>query len=138
MKKIKATVYHCDFCTKVSLSAGGMYLHEITCRKNPDNWTPCASCKHCNKNVYWETEEGDIYYSLEDVNKVAREVYYYVPETGYEERLKYHKVTEFTCGIDAKKMYHNKVNRLSKEKREEIISRCDKQMPSECSNYMEL
>ena len=138
MKQIKnATIYHCDYCSKVSLSSGGMMRHEISCKKNPNNLTPCASCKYCIRDTYFVTEEDDsIHYSEKEINEKAAAYNTYYGD--YFDRLEYHKITEFTCNIDGKKMYHNKVNRLSKEKREEILSRCDKQMPQECDAYEDI
>lgn len=137
MKRIEnATIYHCDYCSKVSQSKSGMRVHEISCKKNPNNLTPCASCKHCIRETYYVTEDDKYtHYSKEEIDAevAAREEYYNLHTYCYD-RLEYHKVTEFTCDVDGKKMYHNKVNRLSKEKREEILSRCDRQMPQECNN----
>lgn len=135
MKQIKnATIYHCDYCSKISLSKGGMIRHEISCKKNPNNLTPCASCRYCIRDTYYVKEDDDSIHYTED--EIAAKAEYYEDSYGdYFDRLEYHKETVFTCEVDGKKMYHNKVKRLSKEKREVILSRCDKQMPQECENY---
>ena len=144
MKKITdATIFHCDYCNKISLSAGGMRLHEISCKKNPVNLTPCASCIHCLRESSIISDQD---YEVENI-KIGDEISkdflrryndgrfnYYAGEYGGEE-FAHHKITEFTCKVDGAKMYHNKVNRLSKAKAELIKSRCNKQMPNECSNY---
>ena len=37
IKKENATIFQCEYCNKISYSAGGMRLHEICCKKNPIN-----------------------------------------------------------------------------------------------------
>lgn len=45
MKIIKdTTVYKCEHCNKVSLSAGAMKKHECACTKNPTNIPMCDDC----------------------------------------------------------------------------------------------
>jgi hypothetical protein len=146
MKKIiNATIFQCEFCNKISYSAGGMRLHEISCKKNPINLTPCASCYNCVKTSVLISDQhyrvGDLEINVGDkiypdfLRKYEEErTTYYGEFEGYD--LKYHRETTFICAIDCLRMYHNKVNRLSKEKAKLIKSKCDKQMPTECKNYM--
>ena len=143
-KKINVTVFQCEYCNKISYSAGGMRIHEICCKKNPANLSPCASCANCVKNSIlisdeeidneeFTVREGDEI-DKEFIEEQNRQTEAYMRE-GY---FKYHRETTFTCLCDGSKLYHNKVNRLSKSKAKLIISKCDKQMPTECENYKEL
>jgi hypothetical protein len=134
MKKIEnATIYHCDFCSKVSISKSGMSRHEISCKKNPNNKTPCASCQHCIKDFYFVIDNDYTKHYTEEEIENLKEDYDFKYDGCFA--LDCHKVTDFKCAIDNTKMFHNKVNALSKEKRDEIVSRCDKQMPQECTCY---
>lgn len=40
------------------------------------------------------------------------------------------RYTEFTCKATGKKLYHNKVLRFNKVKRDSITNRCDEKMPN--------
>lgn len=44
MKKFLTTIYCCDFCTKHSLSAGAMAVHEKHCKANPTVKPLCLDC----------------------------------------------------------------------------------------------
>ncbi len=146
IKKENVTVFQCEYCNKISYSAGGMRLHEISCRKNPINSTPCASCIHCVRNsiIISDEEYYDNGFDINIGDEISRDFvqefdeknYYFTECEGFVGRkFKHHIETTFTCKIDDSKMYHNKVNRLSKYKAKIIISKCDKQMPTECNNY---
>ena len=94
--------YKCDFCSKMSTNKSAMMKHEAACSHNPENISMCKDCKWLDKF------EGR----------------YYDPD-GYPS-----KYTEFTCKVTGKKLYHNKVLRFYKEKRDAIIFRCDAKMPN--------
>ena len=105
------TVYKCEFCGKLSLSKGAMKVHEMNCKKNPNNWTDCASCEYLNYETGYSecARNGD--------NDCDGSLY----------------ITDFICEKTGKKMYYErKVRMMKKEKREEIIKRCDCAMPCEC------
>lgn len=147
IKKENVTVFQCEYCNKISYSAGGMRLHEISCSKNPINLTPCASCIHCVRYsvIISDEEYHDNGLNINIGDKISRDFIKHFEEQNYwftEEggnfvgrKFKHHIETTFTCKIDGSKMYHNKVNRLPKAKAKLIISKCDKQMPTECDNY---
>ena len=141
IKKHDVTIFQCEYCNKISYSAGGMRLHEICCKKNPINMTPCASCVNCIKNsvlISDEEIENEDFTILDggEIEKDFVENQQILTENGMRDGdFKYHRETTFTCSCDGSKMYHNKVNRLSKYKANIIISKCDKQMPMECNNY---
>ena len=102
-------VYQCEYCTRVSLSKGGIKTHEHYCKHNPNKGTPCASCKHLIKTV--------------------REI------EGLKSRYTQREVT-FTCEVTGKKMYYaHKLRAMRKEVKEAILSRCDCPMPRECDLY---
>lgn len=135
MKSIKdKTVYKCDFCGKLSLNKGGMTIHEINCKKNPKNWIDCASC------AYLKVESHVIENTTGQ--RCKRCQYHYVDygNYGYSECTKDDDncdgslyITDFICQKTGKKMYYEKkVRMMKKEKREEIIKRCDCAMPCEC------
>ena len=134
MKKLtNQTIFKCEYCSKISKSGGGIRLHEVTCKKNPNNNTPCASCSYFKKKIKYFVDKSE-----DEDFEVGDEIYpsknlKYSPEEGFD--LRYHKEIYYTCGYDNKSMYHNKVNRFSKKIKEQIISRCDKQMPLECKYY---
>lgn len=46
------TAYKCEYCGKVSLSKGGLAIHEKRCRRNPVNQSICTTCKWCKKVMY--------------------------------------------------------------------------------------
>lgn len=141
IKKNNVTVFQCEYCNKTSYSAGGMRLHEICCKKNPTNLSPCVSCANCVKTSILISDEefdnGNIIVSFGD--KIDEDI---IEEIGRltvarDASFKFHRETTFTCLCDGLKMYHNKVNRFPKSKANLIISKCDKQMPAECNNYKE-
>lgn len=127
-------VYQCEFCGKLSLGRGGMVVHEMNCRKNPKNWTDCASCEYL-KSVKTKVEDSEN-------KRCYRCPHRYIDyETGYSECTRNDDydcdgslyITDFICEKTGKKMYYEKkVRMMRKEKREEIIKRCDCAMPSEC------
>lgn len=126
MKKLtNKTIFQCSFCTKVSLSAAGIYSHEIYCKKNPHNHILCSSCAQCEKKewygekgtkcehcCYGEDIYGDSSYSCNDCDS----------------RQKY---IEFICKADGKKMYSPKIGRMKRSVSKDIISSCDKPMADE-------
>lgn len=46
MKLYQKKVYECEHCGKISKSAGGMAVHEKTCRRNPNVRPLCWGCRH--------------------------------------------------------------------------------------------
>lgn len=138
MKTIKSKpVYQCDFCGKLSLGKGGMVVHEMNCKKNPKNWVDCASCDYLKSvRIKIEGSEG---------KRCPRCPHYsFEYDTGYSECLRNDNayddecdgsiyITDFICEKTGKKMYYEKkVRMMRKEKREEIIKRCDCAMPNKC------
>ena len=132
-------VYQCEYCGRLSLSKGGMAVHERCCTKNPSNHTPCASCEHlistrteipgtsgsqCYKCQWHKILDWDTGYS--ECTKSGGEC------TGSQYKR------EFVCEVTGKKMYYpKKVLMMSKAKRDAIISRCDCPMPTECKIKIE-
>lgn len=127
-------VYQCEFCGRFSFSKGGMAVREMNCKKNPKNWTDCASC------VYLKVESRRIEGS--EGERCSRcPNYYFEYDNGYSECTKNDDyncdgsiyITDFICEKTGKKMYYEKkIRMMRKEKREEIIKRCDCAMPNEC------
>lgn len=131
MEKIEnKPVYKCSHCGKLSLSLAGMTRHELLCKKNPDNWTDCASCeyldritvklegtrkKRCKTCPHYDRMENDC--NLED--------------TEYCDGSQY--ITDFVCRKTGKRMYYRrKIFAMPKAKAKEIIERCDCPMPCDC------
>lgn len=139
MEKITdKAVYKCSFCGKISLSKGAMIVHEINCKKNPQNGTDCASCEYLK--VERHIVEGT------RGNRCRRCQYHYVDyeNYGYSECTREDDfecdgslyITDFICEKTGKKMYYEKkVRMMRKEKREEIIKRCDCPMPVNCETF---
>lgn len=141
-KLINQTIFKCSYCSRISMSAAGIYSHELSCRKNPHNKSLCSTCKHCKKQESY-TEIG-----VRCVGCKHRELAF--DKLG---RLTYlsncqlmdnnqcdgrQKIVDFICDIDGCKMYSNKIHRLSSEKAKKIKKRCDKPMAnaaSGCDNY---
>lgn len=135
MRTIKdKVIYKCEFCGKLSLGKGAMKVHEMNCKKNPKNWVECASCDYLK--VEKHKVEGT-------EHKRCRQClhHYFDFETGYSECTRNDDydcdgsiyTTDFICEKTGKKMYYEKkVRMMRKDKREEIISRCDCAMPNEC------
>ena len=121
------TIYKCSYCGKISLSKGGMTVHEVNCRKNPDNWSDCFYCHYlireskeiegtegtrCHECQYNDYEDGC--QCEDDCNGSLHE-------------------TTFLCEKTGKKMYSKKrVYMMPKEKHDAIISKCDCPFPFEC------
>ena len=132
MEKIEnKPVYKCSHCGKLSLSLAGMTRHEKLCKKNPENWTDCASCeyldrisvkiegtigvrcKSCSHHDPWEN-----YCDIENPQDCDGSLY----------------TTDFVCRKTGKRMYYRrKILAMPKAKAEEIIKRCDCAMPCECN-----
>ncbi len=130
-------VYKCSFCNKLSLNKGAMVIHERCCKKNPSNWTPCASCVHLKKveTKVDGTEGNRCKFCCHCV--VDR-------ETGYRDCTKDTEcdgslfATDFVCEVTGKKMYYaRKVLMMTKKKaKDAILSRCDCAMPSgDCEHF---
>lgn len=116
MKTSTGKIYHCDYCGKLSVSAGAMTIHERSCSKNPVNDTLCKNCVHCNR--------------YED------QIMIYGEEGPYLQ-----KTVDFSCSISHVKMYSPKVLRMNEEKKKQIISRCSFMMPTAstgCSTYLKI
>ena len=129
-------VYQCEYCTRVSLSKGGIKTHEHYCKHNPNKGTPCASCKHLIKTVR----------EIKGLkSRCHRCIHQYIEwDTGYtectigEENCPYPPPREvtFTCEVTGKKMYYaHKLRAMRKEVKEAILSRCDCPMPCECDSF---
>lgn len=127
-------VYKCGFCGKLSLGKGAMVVHEMNCKKNPKNWIDCASCDYLKvEKILIEGSKG---------KRCKRCQYHYVDYSnyGYSECAKGDDdcdgslyITNFICEKTGKKMYYEKrIRMMPKEKRDEIIRRCDCAMPNEC------
>lgn len=127
-------VYQCEYCTRVSLSKGGIKTHEHYCKNNPNRKTPCASCKHLIKTVKEIDEFSD---------RCNGCIYrYFEWDTGYSECTKDEcpnptREVTFTCEVTGKKMYYaHKLRGMRIEAKEAILSRCDCPMPCECDLYL--
>ena len=129
MEKIEnRPVYKCSHCGKLSLSLAGMTRHEKLCKKNPENWTDCASCEYLDRiSVKIEGTRGERCKSCP---------HYYEPwdndcDREYCDGSLY--TTDFICKKTGKRMYYRrKILAMPKAKAEEIIKRCDCAMPCEC------
>lgn len=104
-----------------------MTVHEVNCRKNPDNWSDCFYCHYlireskeiegtegtrCHECQYNDYEDGC--QCEDDCNGSLHE-------------------TTFLCEKTGKKMYSKKrVYMMPKEKHDAIISKCDCPFPFEC------
>ena len=105
-----------------------MVVHEMNCKKNPKNWIDCASCDYLKvEKVLIEGSRG----------KRCKRCPYY----GYSGCTKEDEecdggslyITNFICEKTGKKMYYEKrIRMMPKERRDEIIRRCDCAMPNEC------
>ena len=128
-------IYQCEYCGKVSLSAGGIKYHESFCKKNPTIPTAGADCFSCSllKVVDAENERTDCHGCM---------YRYFEWDTGYSECEKgeencHRQPKNFICTKTGKKMYYAyKVHRMSKKTREAIIARCDCPMPQECKEQV--
>ena len=128
MEKIEnKPVYKCSYCGKLSLSIGGMVRHEKLCKKNPDNWTDCASCVYleCIKTKV-EGSEGERCRSCPNFWGDSC----YPEDTSCDGSL---YITDFICKMTGKRLYYRrKILAMPKAKAEEIIKRCDCAMPCKC------
>lgn len=132
MKKLEnQTIYQCSYCSRISKSAAGVFVHEKYCKKNPHNQLRCASCIHCRKEVIY-SEKGKrcktcSYFSFDG------ECNFEIPEL-CDSRI---RIVDFICGIDGSKMYApNKIKR--KAIFAEIKKRCSKPMidaTQQCEYY---
>lgn len=126
-------VYQCEYCTRVSLSKGGIKTHEHYCKHNPNKQTPCAGCKHLIRTVK-EREIPMSYCS-------GCPHHYFEWDTGYSECTRSEcynppKEVTFTCEVTGKNMYYaHKLRGMRKEVKEAILSRCDCPMPRECDLF---
>ena len=130
MEKIEdRPVYKCSYCGKLSLSHGGMTRHELLCKKNPDNWTDCASCEYLDRVS--KRVEGTSGERCKTCPHYDMEWGCDLEDTQYcdGDRI----VTDFVCAKTGKRMYYRrKILAMPKAKAEEIIKRCDCPMPCEC------
>lgn len=143
-KEVK--VYRCDHCNKISISKGAIKLHEICCRKNPINHTPCASCKYLEKRVaykldYYVDEDGCLnlpiteddhgkVISTEELRKLTNNFDDYIsPEPWFQ------KKTTMYCTKRELRLYHPKIRRMGLDTAMTIIAQCDMQMPTTCDDY---
>jgi hypothetical protein len=69
MKTKVETVYHCEFCNKVSINKGAMTRHVSKCRENPNNQHSCFTCKYL---VVEEPEYEFPYYSFTCENEKCK------------------------------------------------------------------
>lgn len=123
------TVFQCSYCSRISKSAAGIYVHEVFCKKNPHNQLLCASCEHCHREEHL-SEEGEKCKICDYGNR-------------FDECFHFGKIcdakilyTNFICDIDGSRMYSPKIKLKASAK--EIIARCDKPMvdaTQECKHY---
>lgn len=141
-KLINQTIFKCSYCSRISKSAAGIYMHELSCKKNPHNQSLCSSCKHCKREEH-HSEEGvrckRCVRRNAEIDEYGRVIYTtscdLFDEGICDSSLKY---VDFICEIDGAKMYSNKIHRLSSEKAQQIKDRCDRPMPDAtkgCTNY---
>lgn len=137
MKELKnKIVYKCEYCDKISLSKGGMTIHERCCKRNPENLTPCASCMFLlrEEKIVPNTEghrckdcPHSYYNSFSEDNHPC----------GYECNGSIIH-TDFICEKTGKRMYYRKkVLMMRSDKRDAIMQRCDCAMPMECELHEE-
>lgn len=127
MEKIEnKPVYKCSHCGKLSLSLEGMTRHEKLCKKNPENWTNCASCVYLDRiSVKIEGTSGERCESCPHYDWDAGCDREYCDGSQY--------TTDFICKKTGKRMYYRrKILAMPKAKAEEIIKRCECAMPCEC------
>lgn len=131
MEKLEnKTIYKCDYCDRISLSAGGMSSHEKNCKKNPNRLTPCASCE------YLERTEQERECTDEDCDHCYYQLFN--GDCRFSNCQKEFRETTLTCKKTGNKMYYaRKVERMPRYKREAIISKCNCPMPQECVMYKE-
>lgn len=138
------TIYQCEYCNKISLSKGGMAVHEKHCKNNPANHLLCASCKFCEKEVKEEADEKPCEYCSDFYSDGFTELDGYREPPcchayfGEENCKKFKYTTTFTCLKDGKKMYSPKVDKLPKELRQAVLASCEKPMANEivgCEYY---
>lgn len=120
-KLTNKTIFKCEYCTKVSLSAAAMYSHEQRCRANPHNQYKCASCKNCKKIVSYSEKWAKCnhcWYLKEDRSCEH--------ENTCEGRIEY---VDFVCKTDNARMYApKKIMFKRKAVKEAILARCDRPM----------
>jgi hypothetical protein len=133
MEKLEnKTVFKCSYCSKVSLSAGAIAIHEKYCRKNPNYNPPCLFCKHLERI---KEERPSNHFDCERC-----QYFRFDSEVGYDCDFddcvqEFHR-TYFLCKKTSKKMYlYRKISRLYTKK--DIIESCDCPMPQECSDFEE-
>lgn len=110
------TIFKCSYCSRISKSAAGIYVHEIHCKKNPHNQLLCASCAHCRMEERL-SNEGEKCRTCGWGESIYGSCY------GCDGRI---KITDFICDIDGSKMYSPKIKLKASAK--EVIARCDKPM----------
>ena len=130
MEKIEnKPVYKCSHCGKLSLSLAGMTRHEKLCKKNPDNWTDCASCGYLDRITV--KIEGTKKVRCQSCPHYDLEGGCYLKNQQYCDGSQY--ITDFICRKTGKRMfYRRKILAMPKAKATEIIERCDCAMPCEC------
>ena len=113
MKKAIEAIYKCDYCTKISKSAGAMVRHEKYCNKNPQFYHPCFTCKNLKRKVVELTIHSHSEFE-EDSTQIGT-----IPSY------------EFYCSIHGDCM-HPKKAELSRIK--DIAENFGKVMPNECED----
>ena len=58
----KVQAWKCDYCNKVTISAGSTAAHEAFCKKNPNN-RYCVTCAKCYYEHVEEDQDGASPYS---------------------------------------------------------------------------
>lgn len=91
MKLYNKKVYECEHCGRISKSAGGMAIHEKTCRKNPNVRPMCWGCRH-------------FYESFGDGEKEA--VTFITFNAWGEEYTRTANMRPSRCDIDRSKLYN--------------------------------
>ena len=52
MKVIETTIYKCEYCNKLYERKHFCKKHELICKKNPDNFRACHSCKKLTRKTH--------------------------------------------------------------------------------------
>lgn len=118
MKLYEKKVYECEYCGKISKSAGAMTLHERRCRKNPNVRPLCWKCKHCHSE----------YNGLEQKTEAIEWLQGYTYTGGEIEGSCVLNVV--VCDCDKKKMF-NTLGIKNENLQEELLNRDWKCSPTE-------
>lgn len=62
----RVLAWKCDYCNKVTVSAGSTAAHEAFCKKNPKN-RYCATCSKCYSKTVADNSDGEFPFKQEIV-----------------------------------------------------------------------